>query len=232
MTSSNSDKKAHKKAAEALREAYLDETKFPHYQELEALLSLAPISYTFEALSDRYHEHLRLATISFKEHSFLPNISHLDSLSNEPFLPIDIYLDNLRSAHNVGSILRTTEAFRLGEIHFSEKTPFADHPKITKSSMGTASIVPCHQKTPLQALKRPLIALETAKTAISLYEFAFPPSFTLLLGNEEYGLSQSSLTEADIILKIPLVGLKNSLNVANAFAITAGEIRRQLSVII
>lgn len=221
--------KKHKEAANLLLEAYLDQNKFPRYQEIESELSLPKIIYTPEALSDRYHEHLRIATISLKEHSFLPNISHLDSLSNEPFLPIDIYLDNLRSAHNVGSILRTTEAFRLGEIHFSEKTPFTDHPKIAKSSMGTALLVPCHHNSPLTTLKRPLIALETHETAISLYDFTFPESFTLLVGNEEYGLSKAALDSADIIIKIPLFGSKNSLNVANAFAITASEIRRQLS---
>ncbi len=220
--------KKHKKAADLLREAYLDQNKFPYYQEIETELSLTKIAYTAEALSDRYHEHLRIATISLKEHSFLPNISHLDSLSNEPFLPIDIYLDNLRSAHNVGSILRTTEAFRLGEIHFSEKTPFTDHPKIAKSSMGTATLVPCHHNSPMTALKRPLIALETHETALSTYDFTFPESFTLLVGNEEYGLSKAVLDSADVIIKIPLLGAKNSLNVANAFAIAASEIRRQL----
>ena len=225
----NVDKARHKQAAEALKEAYLDQTKFPHYQKLEAELNLPKIDYNPESLSDRYHEHLHMATISLKEYSFLPNVSHLDSLSNEPFLPIDIYLDNLRSAHNVGSIIRTTEAFRLGEIHFSEKTPFSDHPKITKSSMGTAPLVACYHNTSLETLKRPLIALETHASAISLYEFTFPSTFTLLLGNEEYGLSKAALFKADIILKIPLVGFKNSLNVSNAFAIIAGEIRRQLN---
>ncbi len=227
----NSFFKKHKQAAELLREAYLDQNKFPSYQEIESELSLPKITYTAEALSDRYHEHLRIATISLKEHSFLPNISHLDSLSNEPFLPIDIYLDNLRSAHNVGSIIRTTEAFRLGEIHFSEKTPSSHHPKIAKSSMGTASLVPFHQNSPLSALKEPLICLETHENAISIYDFNFPKSFTLLVGNEEYGLSKAALDRADAVIKIPLFGSKNSLNVANAFAIAASEIRRQYIVI-
>lgn len=230
MTSLHSNKKNHKIAAEALREAYLDPTKFPAYQKIELSLGLTKIPYTREALSDRYHEHLRLATISLKEYSFLPNISHLDSLSREPFLPIDIYLDNLRSAHNVGSIIRTTEAFRLGQIHFSEKTPFINHPKIGKSAMGTDLIVTCHQNTPLTSLRHPLIALETSRAATSLYEFTFPKSFSLLLGNEEYGLSKAALDKADIIIKIPLLGSKNSLNVSNAFSIAASEIRRQHNI--
>ncbi len=225
-----SEKAQHKYAAHLLKNAYLDNSQFIYYKDVESWLALPEILLSKEALSDRYHEHLRIATISLKEDSFLPNVSHLDNLSSEPFLPIDIYLDNLRSAHNVGSIIRTTEAFRLGEIHFSEKTPFIDHPKTSKSSMGTENFVTCHHKSPLTSLKRPLIALETHSSATSLYDFIFPESFTLLLGNEEYGLSEKALHASDVIVKIPLVGAKNSLNVASAFAIIASEIRRQISL--
>ncbi|MBM3193453.1 MAG: RNA methyltransferase [Chlamydiae bacterium] len=129
---------------------------------------------------------------------------------------------------NVGSIIRTTEAFRLGEIHFSEKTPYIDHPKIEKSAMDTSSLITCHQNTPLSALKAPLIGIETAKDALSLYDFIFPKTFSLLFDNEEYGLSEKTLSSAHHIIKIPLLGSKNSLNVASAFAILASEIRRQL----
>lgn len=221
------EKGKHKYAGEILRSAYLDEFHFPHYQEIEAWLNLPKLPYTKEALSNRYHEHLRIATISLKEDSFLPQVSHLDSLSTESFLPIDIYLDNLRSAHNVGSIIRTTEAFRLGAIHFSEKTPYTNHPKIAKSAMGTETLVQTYHNTPLTSLKKPLIAIETHQKATSLYDFTFPSTFSLLLGNEEYGLSSASITSADIIVKIPLLGSKNSLNVASAFAILASEIRHQ-----
>jgi tRNA G18 (ribose-2'-O)-methylase SpoU len=126
----------------------------------------------------------------------------------------------------VGSIIRTTEAFRLGEIHFSEKTPYIDHPKIAKSAMGCDLLVPCHQNSSLSSLKRPFIALETTDYSSSLYDYVFPPSFTLFLGNEEFGLSEKNLKEADVVLEIPLWGSKNSLNVASAFAIAAFEVRR------
>ncbi len=52
-------------------------------------------------------------------------------------------------------------------------------------------------------------------------------SFTLLLGNEETGLSAHALSQADIILKIPMFGYKNSLNVGCAFAIVANQVRIQ-----
>ena len=92
--------------------------------------------------------------------------------------------------------------------------------------MGTETIVPVYQGD-LSNLKKPLIALETVENAPSIYDFSFPETFSLLLGNEEYGLKEKTLRQADHIVQIPLLGSKNSLNVANAFAIVAGEISRK-----
>ncbi|MCE2983540.1 MAG: TrmH family RNA methyltransferase, partial [Parachlamydia sp.] len=87
--------------------------------------------------------------------------------------------------------------------------------------------VSCFKEIPLSQLKKPIIALETATGAHNLYDFSFPSSFTLVVGNEEYGCSDETLHLADEWVEIPLRGRKNSLNVANAFAIAAGEIARQ-----
>jgi tRNA G18 (ribose-2'-O)-methylase SpoU len=143
-------------------------------------------------------------------------------------LPISIYLDNLRSAFNVGSILRTTEAFRLGQVCFAKNTPFIDNLKVLKTAMGTFDKVHCVKEAQLNDLPRPLIALETDPNAPSIFDFTFPPSFTLMLGNEEYGLSEEALSQKSAIVRIPLYGFKNSLNVASAFAIAAGVISHQL----
>ena len=93
--------------------------------------------------------------------------------------------------------------------------------------MGSHLFVHAHKNADLNTLKRPIIALETCDKALSLYDFLFPTSFTLVVGNEEYGCSDESLILADFIVEIPLRGHKNSLNVANALAIAANEIVRQ-----
>jgi tRNA G18 (ribose-2'-O)-methylase SpoU len=147
-------------------------------------------------------------------------------IKNEP-LKTSIYLDNIRSAHNVGSIIRTTEAFSLGTLHFSDKTPYIDNKQVKDTAMGTQGWVECRSNMLLKDLPRPIIILETAHNAIPIHDFIFPDQFTLVVGNEEYGCSDESIQLADIALEIPLVGKKNSLNVANAFAIAAYEIRKQ-----
>ena len=90
--------------------------------------------------------------------------------------------------------------------------------------MGTASSVPCKQGR-VDSCPSPLIALETMETAPSIFDFEFPESFTLLLGNEERGLKESTLQAAHHVVQIPLTGSKNSLNVAAAFAIAAANIQ-------
>jgi len=190
-------------------------------------MKLLPWEFTnFKTLSDRYHWHLSQAGLSLKEHNLL--IRTGDRAPKCPFPPIAIYLDHVRSAYNVGSILRTTEALRIGQVHFSEKTPFIDNEKVHRTAIGADSLVPCFRNATLASLPRPIIALDTSDEAIPLSDFLFPETFTLILGNEEYGICQDSLAQADYLLEIPMLGAKNSLNVACAFAIAAAEIRRQL----
>lgn len=222
----------HKKCAELLR-GYFEQIQagespsFEYYHSLLSWMNLNPYTYTdLKSLADRYHWHLAEAGRCLKEHNLLPSLRTGDRAPKSDFLPIAIYLDHVRSAYNVGSILRTAEALRIGSVHFSDKTPFLDNEKVQRTAMGAAELVPCFRNTPLASLPRPIIALDTSDEAIPVANYLFPSSFTLILGNEEYGISNEALALADLILEIPLLGAKNSLNVACAFAIAAAEIRR------
>lgn len=198
------------------------------YNELQRWMN-APVLEDFHLkdISDRYHLHLEKAKLSLKEHNLLPRISCCDRTAGEPVWPIAIYLDHIRSAHNVGSILRTVECLRLGTVYFSEQTPPAHHKQVVDTSMGTVEHIDYHILNHLDSLPRPLIAMETSQEAISIHDFLFPESFTLIVGNEEYGCSNEILSQADHIITIPMRGIKNSLNVANAFSMAALEISRQ-----
>lgn len=178
------------------------------------------ISSTSSHIAARYHQHIRNAGIDLPEHQFLPLATHYDHNVPLSSLGYTIYLDELRSAHNVGSILRTVEAFRLGKVIFSENTPFINQKKVQDTSMGAWEWIECLQGSP-KDLPRPWIALETTPEAKSLHTTTIPQGATLIIGNEELGVSEELLSQADLILQIPLRGKKNSLNVANAFAIAA-----------
>jgi tRNA G18 (ribose-2'-O)-methylase SpoU len=226
----------HKKCSELLRQCYnlllqKQSCSFEIYQQWLSWMKLLPFeSIDLKTLADRYHWHLTQAGQSLREHNLLPQIRTGDRVARADYLPIAIYLDNVRSAYNVGSILRTCEALRIGRVYFSQHTPDACHEKVQRTAMGAASYVPSDRNVSLNDLPRPIIALDTSDEAISIHDFLFPASFTLILGNEEYGVSDEALSIADMLVEIPLFGVKNSLNVACAFAITAAQIRRQFSM--
>ncbi len=179
---------------------------------------------TLKSVADSYHKHIKLSCQFLKEHNFLPRIETEDKAQARPPLNIAVVFDNIRSAHNVGSMIRTAEAFSLGELYFKGMTPLPSNKQVQDTSMGTHEWIPCHPFEDFAKLPSPVIALETSPDALLLPEFIFPKSFTLVVGNEEYGCSDETLQAADILLSIPLFGRKNSLNAANAFAIAAAKI--------
>jgi tRNA G18 (ribose-2'-O)-methylase SpoU len=220
----------HKLSARILRELYENpddgnlKSEYLKYQEWMG--AKAPLPLDRAKIAHLYHFHLKEAGVSIKEARFLPRISQRDRSEAEQSLGYCLYLDNLRSAHNVGSILRTVEAFQFGKVVFSPYTPWIDQKKVKEASMGAWEWVECLQ-APLERLPRPWIVLETAPEAITLDDYDFPEQGTFILGNEELGCSEELLALADGVIQIPLRGRKNSLNVANAFAILAFASIRQ-----
>jgi tRNA G18 (ribose-2'-O)-methylase SpoU len=228
----------HKKCSEFLRYIYeklLLKQYINHllndYNQLCSWMNIDNFnSQNLKDIADRYHYHLKKANISLKEHNLLPTLRTIDGNNKQlPFLENAIYLDGLRSAYNVGSIIRTTEALRLGNIYFDEKTPFIDNEKVQKTSMGAYLLTKCYKKSNLKDLPRPFIGLDTSNKAVNIYDFIFPKNFTLVLGNEEYGISDKILKELNYLIEIPMLGFKNSINVACAYSICASEIRRTIN---
>lgn len=219
----------HARAADCCKEVLssftIDESLFAHYLEIAEWMELTPIKKNAGAIQDRFHFHVERSG----KGSSLPWVSSQDAPSPEPFLPIAIYLDRLRSAHNIGSIIRTTEALRCGHIHISQGSAGPQHPSVCKTTMETERLVPILENTSIEELPKPLILLETVPGAQCIDTFTFPkPPFTLAVGNEELGCHPKLLERADAIVSIPLFGMKNSLNVAVAYGIAAHRISVQL----
>jgi RNA methyltransferase, TrmH family len=136
-------------------------------------------------------------------------------------LPLRVYLEDIRSPFNVGSIFRTAEAFGAEKVILSRRTPLPTHPRASKAAMRSEQALPW-SIADLESLRgaEGLFALELGGTPLD--QFAFPAAGTVLLGSEELGLSPEALAIADKGLgrvSIPLAGAKKSLNVAVAFGI-------------
>ncbi len=149
-----------------------------------------------------------------------PGTGELDRSGVET-LPMTVYLEDLRSPFNVGSIVRSAEAFGVERLLLSPRTPAPDHPRARRTSLGADAVLPW-ARAGLEALSaaEDVFALEVGGTPMD--RFAFPARGTVLVGSEELGLSPEALRLADAgrgRVSIPLGGAKRSLNVSVAFGI-------------
>lgn len=150
-------------------------------------------------------------------------------------VPLKVIAENLRSAFNVGALFRTSECLGVSEILLCGYTPGPDDEKTLRTAMGTSAMVPWRRvdraRTACEELRKEgytIVALETAAASVSLHEFRFgtaPVAF--VVGNERFGLEGDTLQAVDAICRIPVRGIKNSMNVGVAFGIAAFEWLRQ-----
>jgi tRNA G18 (ribose-2'-O)-methylase SpoU len=150
----------------------------------------------------------------------------LDQYDSLPKNPIYIILDNLRSAFNVGSIFRLSDALRVKGLFLCGYTAFPPHIKLEKTSMGTINFVPWkHFSTTsdavlyLKNMNIPVWAAETTNRSEQLYNVTFPHELGIVFGNEALGVSKEILDLCDNVIEIPLFGFKNSINVATSCSV-------------
>ncbi len=158
------------------------------------------------------------------------------SISERPPIerhPVHVVLDNLRSAFNVGSIFRTSDAGAVAHIHLCGMSAHPPHKKLEKTALGAFDYVPWtyYERTRdcLAALKAqavPIVAIEVTPEAVELGAFDWPSPVALVFGNEVDGINERRLAQCDAVVKIPMHGHKNSINVATAFGIVLYDVLR------
>jgi len=148
---------------------------------------------------------------------------------------IEILLDNVRSAYNTGSILRTSDAAKISHIHLCGTTPTPDNPKVRKTALGAEFSIPwsLHWNAldtviELRQKGHFIISLEISPTAASVFDLQpdqlrFP--LVLVVGNEVTGVDPEILAQSHQIIQIPMMGVKGSINVATAFGIAVYFLR-------
>lgn len=149
-------------------------------------------------------------------------------------LPLVVIADHWRSAFNVGALFRLADGFGISKIYLTGYTPTPLHASVEKTAMGSIDSTPWdHQESTLEiiaTLKQQGVqvwAMETTPEAHDLGNVQLPTPMALVLGNERFGLDPRVINACDGIVKIPLRGKKNSMNVANCFGIFAYEWCRQ-----
>ncbi|NMB56520.1 RNA methyltransferase [Candidatus Beckwithbacteria bacterium] len=146
---------------------------------------------------------------------------------------IVLILDNIRSAWNVGSILRTCDAVGITKLYLCGISPTPDNSKVKKTSLGAEKTVEweyCKDALTLtHELKKQgfqILAIEKTQNSVSLFNFNLEEKqkYALVLGHEVGGVDPEILVIADYHLVLPTRGVKNSLNVAVACGISLYEL--------
>lgn len=166
-------------------------------------------------------------------------LSHEVRDTRRPSGPVvEALLDNVRSLRNVGSMFRTADGAGVTAMHLCGFTPTPEHPKMAKTSLGAeASVAWSHHADGAAAAAalveqgRRLWALEGGPRAEDLFDLARvsggpnDPAIVLVLGHEVSGVDPRILAHCERVARIPMAGIKGSLNVSVAFAVAAYLLR-------
>lgn len=159
---------------------------------------------------------------------------------------ITLVVHDIRSIHNVGSLLRTAEGLGVKKVYLTGYTP---HPsfagdtrlpheglrqtkQINKTALGAIDTQPWEYRQDVQNVLHELrndgytlVGLEQASQATNLPDFRPPAKLALILGREVEGLDAAILAACDELIEIPMLGKKESFNVVQAAAMALYQCR-------
>ena len=163
----------------------------------------------------------------------------VDAFKEAAKIPLVVVLDNVRSMHNVGATFRTADAFLIEEIILCGITPQPPHREIHKAALGATESVDWQYVedivVAITSLKEKgfiIVGIEQTTHSMYLtdYDIDVEKKYALILGNEVDGISDEVLPHCDVLLEIPQLGTKHSLNVSVCGGVVMWEFAKTLSV--
>ena len=165
------------------------------------------------------------------------NRLNLEEFKNKKKVPIIIVLDNVRSAHNVGSVFRTSDAFLIEKIMLCGICPIPPKNEIRKTALGATESVEweyfndsadCIKE--LKEKEYTIIGIEQADNATNLNNYSIKKSqkIALVFGNEVNGVSDEIIQQSDDVVEIPQHGTKHSFNVSVSVGIVLWDLSRKI----
>ena len=169
-------------------------------------------------------------------------ITELNRISAEEFkavekLPLAVVLDNVRSLHNIGSVFRTSDAFRVECIYLCGITAVPPHPEMHKTALGAEFTVDWkYVDNAVKAVNNlheegfTVLAVEQAEGSTMLQDVVLERGrrYAVVLGNEVKGVQQEVIDRCDGCIEIPQFGTKHSLNVSVTAGIVIWDLFRKL----
>lgn len=170
-------------------------------------------------------------------------ITDLNRLTPEAFkeskkIPLIVVLDHIRSLNNVGSVFRTSDAFRVDSIYLCGITACPPHAEIHKTALGAEDTVDWQYfENTVDAVDKlheegyTVCAIEQVEHSTMLDELVLDKNkkYAIVMGNEVKGVQQCVVDKCDQCIEIPQYGTKHSLNVSVTTGIVIWDFFKQLS---
>ena len=151
--------------------------------------------------------------------------------------PIVVVLDSIRSLHNVGSVFRTADAFRIEKVVLCGLTAKPPHKDIHKTALGATETVEWEYfedvEVAIEELRNQgflIAAAEQAENTVMLQNMhkKSHSKMAFIFGNEVFGVNQKVVSNADMVVEIPQFGTKHSFNISVSVGIVLWEAMRPL----
>jgi tRNA G18 (ribose-2'-O)-methylase SpoU len=166
--------------------------------------------------SNRKLLNIELGRVSAEEYKQLPESG------------LVVVLDNIRSAHNIGSAFRSSDSFKIDKVYLCGICAQPPSAEIHKSALGAEFSVDWeYYKETLEAVRSlkeqgyTIVSVEQTVDSVKLDEFKRDPlaKYAFIFGNEVAGVQQEVVDNSDFSLEIPQYGTKHSLNVSVSIGI-------------
>ena len=163
-----------------------------------------------------------------------------DAFAQSQKLPLVVVLDNVRSLHNVGSVFRTSDAFRVECIMLCGITATPPSAEIHKTALGAEDVVDWkYYESTMDAVAElrsqgyRIYSIELCQGSIALQDFVTAPGerYAVVLGNEVKGVQQDVVDASDGAIEIPQFGTKHSLNVSVTAGMVIWEFAKKLGLV-
>jgi len=143
-----------------------------------------------------------------------------------------VVAESIEKPGNLGTILRSADAVKADGVIVCDRMTDIHNPNVVRASVGTLFTVPVVEAdglTTLQWLKEKGISIlaATPRADVVYTEASLEGPIAIVVGTEQYGLSEEWMRRADLKVKIPMLGVADSLNVAMATTLLLYEARRQ-----
>ena len=168
------------------------------------------------------------------------NRKNVEEFKQAEKTPIIVVLDDIRSLHNIGSFFRTCDAFLIEKIYLCGITATPPNKEIHKTALGATETVAWeYAKEVMEVVdelkkeKVQIISLEQVEGSVMLQDFKVDANqkYALFFGNEVKGVNQQVINSSDVVVEIPQLGTKHSLNVSVSGGIVIWDIFQKMQTL-